>query len=75
MSRMNVGCPLSELEFRDGTREVADYIRDLLYGVETHRFTFQEALQKANAKLLNDHIGEAQRTMLKAHFRENGGTW
>lgn len=60
----------SEIEFRDGKRLVPDYIGVLLTGIETHRFTYEEAIDRANQKAESDFINAQQERILAAHFRE-----
>ena len=38
----------NEIEFRDGKRVVPAYIANLLSGIETYRFTYEEAISMAN---------------------------
>jgi hypothetical protein len=59
-----------EMEFRDGKRLVPDYIASLMQGIETHRFTYEEALARANRKTEADIINAQQERILAAHFRE-----
>ena len=60
----------SEIEFRDGKRDVPDYIAVLLSGIETHRLTYDEAIAEANKKTEADFINAQQERVLAAHFRE-----
>lgn len=60
----------SEIEFRDGKRLVPDYLGVILSGIETHRMTYEEAIQAANKRLEADHLNAQQDKFLAAHFRE-----
>jgi len=60
----------NEIEFRDGKRVVPAYIANLLSGIETYRFTYEEAIQMANKKVEADFINAQQDKILAAHFRE-----
>ena len=60
----------SEIEFRDGKRDVPDYIAALLSGIETHGLTYDEAIAEANKKTEADFINAQQERVLAAHFRE-----
>jgi len=60
----------SEYEFRDGKRLVPDYIAALLTGIETHRMTYDEAIDAANQKVESDFIDAQRERILEAHFRE-----
>lgn len=60
----------AEYEFRDGKRLVPDYIGVLLTGIETHRLTYEEAIDAANKKVETDFLNAQQDRILAAHFRE-----
>lgn len=60
----------SEIEFRDGKRMVPDYLAVLLHEIETHRMTYEDAIQAANKRLEADHLNAQQDQFLAAHFRE-----
>lgn len=60
----------AEYEFRDGKRLVPDYIATLLAGIETHRLTYEEAIDAANRKAEADFVNAQQDRILAAHFRE-----
>lgn len=60
----------NEIEFRDGKRVVPAYIANLLSGIETYRFTYEEAISMANKKVEADFINAQQDKILAAHFRE-----
>lgn len=59
-----------EYEFRDGKRLVPAYISNLLAGIETHRLTYEEAIETANRKIESDFLNAQQDRILAAHFRE-----
>jgi hypothetical protein len=59
-----------EVEFRDGTRMVPNYLASILVGIETHRMAYEEAIQTANRRLEADNINAQQDKILAAHFRE-----
>jgi hypothetical protein len=48
-----------EVEFRDGPRLVPEYLAAILSRVETHRYTFDEAIALANRALEADVINDA----------------
>ena len=60
----------TEYEFRDGKRLVPDYIAALLFGIETHRLTYEEAITAANQKVESDFLNAQQDRILAAHFKE-----
>lgn len=60
---------MAQVEFRDGWREIPDYLRDLMLGLETHHFSYEEAMALANRKILEDHMSDAQAKLIKQHFR------
>lgn len=59
---------MAEVEFRDGFREIPDYLADMMAGLETHTMTMDEAIAEANRKLERDQVAAAQNELLKAHF-------
>lgn len=61
---------MATLEFRDGSREVPDYLEPILRGLETFRMTYEEALREANRKMLADHINAQHDRIVSAHLRE-----
>ena len=58
-----------ELEFRDGARVVPVYLADLMGGIETFRYTFEEARSLANNRLASDHLNRVQRQIIGNSFR------
>lgn len=61
---------MAELEFRDGKREVADYIASLMAGIKTKRMTYDEAIAAMNRKMVGDHVERSVDRILDAHFQE-----
>lgn len=59
-----------ELEFRDGKRPVPEYLAAIMAGLETHRMTYEEAVQTANRRMEADHLNAKRDEILAAHFRE-----
>lgn len=60
---------MAELEFRDGKRNVADYLATIMRKIETHRYTFNEAIHMANRQLERDHFDAQRSQIIKEHFR------
>lgn len=61
---------LREIEFRDGKRLVPEYLGAIMSGLETHRMTYEEAVQAANQRMEADHLNAKRDEILAAHFRE-----
>jgi len=61
---------LREIEFRDGKRMVPDYLGVLMSGLQTHRMTYDEAVDTANKRMEADHLNAKRDEILAAHFRE-----
>lgn len=59
-----------EIEFRDGKRQVADYLVRMMSGLETHRMTYEEACVQANRNTEADWLNTTQNDLVQAHFRE-----
>lgn len=64
---------MAEIEFRTGKREVPDYMADLMAGLQTHRMTYDEAVQAMNRKMLTDQIDRSIDRIVQQHFVENQG--
>jgi hypothetical protein len=62
----------NELVFRDGKREVAPYLVDLMSNLDTVRYTYTEAIAKVNDRMSVDFINNAYNGIVRAHFREPG---
>jgi hypothetical protein len=63
---------VAEIEFRDGKREVAPYLAAMMFGIDTYRFTFQEAIHMANRKAEHDYLEGERSKILREHFRNLG---
>lgn len=62
---------MAEVEFRDGKRAVPDHVRDMMAGLDTHKFTYEEAVRLAEKKIVRDRLNEIQSNVIVRHFREN----
>lgn len=60
-----------EIEFRDGKRLVFGYLASMMDGLETHRMTYEVAVQAANRRVQSDFLNAKQDDVLAAHFREH----
>jgi hypothetical protein len=63
---------MAQVEFRDGVRTVPDHVRDLMVGLDTHKFTYEEASRLADKKMLRDRLNEIHGNVIARHFRNNG---
>ena len=61
---------MAQVEFRTGKREVPDYMAELMYGIPTHRMTYDEAVAAMNRKMVGDHIGRAVDRIIDDHFSQ-----
>lgn len=61
-----------ELPFRDGRRTVPPYLVDLMSGLDTVRYTYEEAVVQVNQRATRDHINIAHASFVSGHFRESG---
>lgn len=59
-----------KVEFREGEREIADYLGNLMASLKTHTMSYEEAVLAVNKKLLSDHVNAAQQKSINAHFKE-----
>lgn len=64
------GDDMVEIEFRDGKRLVFGYLASMMTGIDTHRMTYQAAVDAANRKQEADFLNAQQDNVLAAHFRE-----
>ena len=61
---------MARVEFRDGTRDIPDHVRDLMRGLDTIRFTYEQALRLAQKKVLRDKLNETQQDIISRHIRD-----
>jgi hypothetical protein len=58
-----------KVEFRDGIKDVPDYLADMMRGLPTYEMLYEEAVQKANwgvtRRYLNKIQFDVQRKSLK----------
>lgn len=60
-----------ELEFRDGRRVVPEYLANLMGGIETHRYTYEQAVQLVNSGMVNGAFDKKRADMIQRHFKEH----
>jgi hypothetical protein len=60
----------NELTFRDGVREVAPYLAVLMGGLDTVRYTYEDAVAEVNRRMTADHVNGAVERALQDHFSE-----
>lgn len=58
-----------EIQFRDGARTVPEYLADLMAGLDTIRYTYDEAVARVNNRLSADHANRAVDRILQNHFK------
>lgn len=63
---------MAEIEFRDGVKTVPDHVRDMMVGLDTHKFTYEEAVRLSEKKIVRDRLNQIQTDITMRHFRENG---
>jgi len=59
------------LEFRDGKRQVAPHVYEMLATVETYRLTYEEAMNVANGNLFSTHVEKKHADIIAKHFKEH----
>ncbi len=67
---LDLGQPWIEYEFRDGKRQVPAYLAVILAGIDTHRLTYEEAIEAGNKQQESNFLNAQQDHLLAAHFRE-----
>ena len=63
-----------EVEFRDGKRQVPDHVAEMMESLPTHTMTYEQAMEKANWKLADDHVSRAFDGFVQSHFRNTNGS-
>jgi hypothetical protein len=58
-----------QIEFRDGIREIPEHLAVLMKGLPTYALTYEEALQKANWKMVADIANKAQNDAVRKTLR------
>ncbi len=61
---------MTEVEFRTGKMEIADYLADLMRGIPTHKYTFDQAIAEMNRKMVGDFVGRTVDRITDRHFTE-----
>lgn len=64
---------MATFEFRDGKREIPDYLADVLreYESKTYQITYEEAMDLANRKMERDVIEKRMNAVINQHFKVN----
>lgn len=65
---------MPKVEFRDGYRDVPEHVGALLKGIETSRYTYDEAMGAANRRMESDFIERGVTRIRSEHFRDHGMT-
>jgi hypothetical protein len=63
---------MATLEFRDGKREVPDYLADVLrrYENKLYQITHDEAIELANRTMEHDVVESKITSVIATHFRD-----
>lgn len=59
-----------KVEFRDGWREVPDHVAMMMSGLETWRWSFEEALRRAEQRMLAERLNKAQADIIRDALRK-----
>ena len=62
---------MAQRKFRDGTREIPDYMHDMMQGLQTHKMTYADAVVAMNQKGLKDFLNGTVDRVVARHFAEN----
>jgi hypothetical protein len=62
------------VEFRDGVRDVPEHVWAMLVdmGIETFRYTYEEAIRKADQEMLARRLVEARNELVRSHLARLG---
>lgn len=61
---------MAELQFRDGPRDVPPHLAELMESLDLHKFTYAEAVDEANKKLMADALNKIQARVVTQHFKD-----
>ena len=61
-----------EKVFRDGKRTVPPHLADMMAGMDTLRYTYEEAIDRVNNRLAADFANSQFDAIVSAHLREMG---
>ena len=59
-----------KVEFRDGEKEIPDYLGEMMSGIETYKLTMDEAIREANKRMLDRHVSRAFDQIVDRHMTE-----
>lgn len=59
----------AELQFKDGPRVVPEYLVAMMSGIETERYTYDQAVAMANKNAEMGKFGVSRQKMIDEHFR------
>lgn len=62
-----------EIQFRDGPRVVPEYLADLMSGLDTIRYTYDEAVARVNNRMAADAANSAYDKIIQSHFKDGLG--
>lgn len=57
------------IEFRDGEQSVPDHVAELLKGIDTYAYTYEQAIRLSEQQLLKQRLNEAQRSLVDGFLR------
>lgn len=60
---------MKTVEFRDGERDIPDHVAELLRGVDTFAYTYDQAVRLSEQELLRKRLNDAQRTIVDEWMR------
>lgn len=62
-----------EVQFRDGTKVIPEYLAGLMSGLDTIRYTYDEAVAAVNNQLGRDQANQAMDRVIQSHFKDGLG--
>lgn len=60
---------MSSVVFRDGSRDVPEYMADMLKSVEVYKLTYKEAMAEVNRRMETEVIRREMNRSITDHFR------
>jgi hypothetical protein len=60
---------MAKVEFREGFREVPDHVADMMRGLETWRYSYEQATRLSENRMTSDYLNRVQRDVVRDALR------
>lgn len=58
------------VDFRDGGKNIPEYIEVLMDGFDTLNLTYQQAIDLVNSRMLGEQMQQSQQRIVRDHFMQ-----